>query len=69
MESIPTPLTMSKLGSCNKGLGALKPQTYKINIKVRGNIIFIITPLVKELVRTNKQWIDLHVEKQHKCVL
>ena len=34
MASIAIPLTTSKLGSCNKGLGALKPQTYKIDFKV-----------------------------------
>lgn len=34
MVSIAIPLTISKLGSCNKGLGALKPQTYKTDLKV-----------------------------------
>mgnify|MGYP000046603053 CR=1 FL=1 len=33
--SIPIPLTMSKLGSCRRGLGALNPQTFKINLNVR----------------------------------
>ena len=33
MESIPIPLTVSKLGSCNKGLGDLKPETYEIHAK------------------------------------
>ena len=32
--SIPIPLTMSKLGSLSRGLGALKPQTYQINMNV-----------------------------------
>ena len=34
MVSIAIPFTISKLGSCNKGLGALKPQTYKTDFKV-----------------------------------
>lgn len=35
IASIPMPLTMSKLGNFNKGLGALKPQTWKINLNFR----------------------------------
>lgn len=41
MVSIAIPLTTSKLGSCNKGLGALKPQTYKTYFKVRITCTYI----------------------------
>ena len=34
MVSLAIPFTISKLGSCNKGLGALKPQTYITDFKV-----------------------------------
>ena len=58
MVSIAIPLTISKLGNYNKGLGALKPQTYKTDFKVSPvlHVNVFLPQKMHELMLIKKYW-------------